>query len=222
MRSEENRRRAAEPRWPIVFAVGAVFFLLAILPERIRLVPVWIPFVIGILGILPIAAVSFASEKAKWLRVERTATLIFFMLMASGTLVSLAYLVSFMIRRSSEIHGVELLTSSIGVWINNVLMFALLYWQMDRGGPAARAEAAGPRPDWLFPQEGAPIEDLPPGWKPSFVDYLFLSFSTATAFSATDALPLTHRAKIMMMIESSISLVTIVVVAARAINVLGS
>jgi len=76
------------------------------------------------------------------------------------------------------------------------------------------------RPDCLFPQAGAP-EDSPPGWRPTFVDYLFLGFSTATAFSPTDALPLTPRAKLLMMLESAISLATIVVVAARAINVLG-
>jgi hypothetical protein len=142
--------------------------------------------------------------------------------MLAGIVASLAYLVAFMVRRSTEIHGLELLTSSISVWVNNVLMFSLVYWQVDRGGPGVRASGARPRPDWLFPQEGTRSEDVPPGWRPTFVDYLFLAFSTATAFGATDVVPLTHRAKLMMMLESSISLVTVVVVAARAINVLGS
>jgi hypothetical protein len=101
-------------------------------------------------------------------------------------------------------------------------MFALLYWQLDRGGPAGRASSAPPRPDWLFPQDDAGPEHLAPGWRPRFIDYLFLAFSTATAFSTTDALPLTGRAKLAMMSESAVSLVTLVVVAARAINVLGS
>jgi hypothetical protein len=107
------------------------------------------------------------------------------------------------------------------VWVSNVLIFSLLYWRIDRGGPEARANNAGTRPDWLFPQPGAP-EDAPPDWRPTFVDYLFLGFSTATAFSPTDALPLTSRAKMLMMLESTMSLGTIVVVAARAINILGS
>ena len=106
------------------------------------------------------------------------------------------------------------------MWVTNVLVFSLLYWQIDRGGPEARANDAGTRPDWLFPQAGAP-EDAPPDWRPTFVDYLFLGFSTATAFSPTDALPLTSRAKMLMMLESTISLATIVVVASRAINILG-
>jgi uncharacterized membrane protein len=78
------------------------------------------------------------------------------------------------------------------------------------------------RPDWLFPQEGASTDNVPPGWSPVFVDYLFLSYSTATAFSTTDVMPLTSRAKMMMMLESTISLMTIVVVASRAINILGN
>jgi len=100
-------------------------------------------------------------------------------------------------------------------------MFSLLYWQIDCGGPEARANNAGTKPDWLFPQEGAP-EDAPPDWRPTLVDYLFLGFSTATGFSTTDVIPVTSRAKMLMMLESTISLVTIVVVASRAINILGS
>ena len=92
----------------------------------------------------------------------------------------------------------------------------------DRSGrPRSPAERRGRKPDWFFPQTGVP-EQAPPEWRPTFIDYLFLAFSTATAFSPTDALPLTSRAKLLMMIESSVSLVTIVTVAARAINLLGN
>jgi len=116
----------------------------------------------------------------------------------------------------------QLLSSSMGVWITNVLMFALLYWQIDRGGPEARLKYANTIPDWLFPQESAPGKDVPGGWHATFIDYLFLAYSTATAFSTTDTVPLTARAKLLMMLESSLSLMTIVVVASRAINILGS
>jgi uncharacterized membrane protein len=107
------------------------------------------------------------------------------------------------------------------VWATNVLVFSLLYWQIDRGGPEARMAHASPKPDWLFPQEGAPAEDVPLGWRPAFVDYLYLGYSTGTAFSTTDAMPLTSRARLLMMLESTISLLTVVVVASRAINILG-
>ncbi len=97
----------------------------------------------------------------------------------------------------------------------------MAYWQIDCGGPESRANYyEDSKPDWLFPQTDIP-EKVPPDWRPTYVDYLFLSFTTATAFSPTDALPLTVRAKVLMMLESAVSLLTLIVVAARAINLLG-
>jgi hypothetical protein len=195
--------------------------LLAVLPERVRLFPVWAPFVAGIAVLAPMIAVGLTDARRPWPRIERAITMAYVLAAECGTLTGLAYLVRAMVHRPAEIGGLQLLTSSIGVWLTNLLSFALLYWQIDRGGPESRANDGNRRPDWLFPQTGTP-GDAPPGWRPRFVDYLFLAFSTATAFSATDALPMTSRAKMLMMIESAISLVTIVVVASRAINILGS
>ncbi len=211
-----------EPRWPVALAILVVFWLLAVLPARVRFFPVWVPFVFGIAVLLPMAGVGITGARARWLRVERAITLIFVVFSGAGNLAALVFLVRAMIFRSAEIGGLQLLTSSIAVWVTNVLAFSLLYWQIDRGGPGTRAGGANVRPDWLFPQEGAPAQHVPPGWRPVYVDYLFLGYSTATAFSTTDVMPLTSRAKLLMMAESTISLVTLVVVAARAINILGS
>ncbi len=211
----------SEPRWPVVLAILTVLILLTLLPGRVRKFPAWSPFALGIMALTPIAGAALAAEKERWLRLERAITLLFFLAASIGTLVNLANLVSAMVRRPAEISGVQLLNSSIGVWISNVIAFSLLYWQIDRGGPVTRANMQSTRPDWLFPQEGAP-QAVAPDWRPTFVDYLFLGFSTATAFSPTDALPLTSRAKLLMMFESAISLATILVVASRAINILGS
>ncbi len=211
----------SEPRWPVVLAILAVLILLTLLPGRIRRFPAWSPFALGVMALTPIAGAAIAAEKQRWLRIEHAITLLFFLAAAIGTLMNLANLVSAMVRRPSEISGIQLLNSSIGVWVTNVIAFSLLYWQIDRGGPGSRANMGSTKPDWLFPQEGAP-QDVAPDWRPTFVDYLFLGFSTATAFSPTDALPLTSRAKLLMMLESSISLATIVVVASRAINILGN
>jgi hypothetical protein len=167
------------------------------------------------------AAVMLTHAKERWLLIERATTLVFFIVATSGMIADLALLIAEMLRRSGEVGGLQLLTSSVALWVLNVLTFSLLYWQIDRDGPEARANAASPRPDWLFPQEGAP-RDVPPGWRPTFVDYLFLGYSTATAFSTTDVMPLTSRAKMLMMLESTISLATIVAVMSRAINILGS
>jgi hypothetical protein len=218
---EQSQSIRIEPRWPVVLAILAAILMVVLLPERVVLFPAWFPYVIGIALILPMAAVGLSAEKARWLRVERTIMLLFIVAMGVGTLANLASLIGAMVRRSGEVGGLQLLASSIVVWVSNVLIFSLLYWRIDRGGPEARANNAGTRPDWLFPQAGAP-EDAPPDWRPTFVDYLFLGFSTATAFSPTDALPLTSRAKMLMMLESTMSLGTIVIVASRAINILGS
>jgi hypothetical protein len=198
-----------------------VIFLLAILPERIQLFPTWVTYVVGFAVLLPMGAVGLMGARARWLCVERTVTLLFFVVVGFGTLDNLANLISGIVGRSLEIGGLQLLVSSVAVWVTNVLMFSMLYWQIDRGGPEARVNDASTRSDWLFPQEGAPVGDVPHGWQPTFIDYLYLGYSTATAFSTTDA-PLTPGAKLLMMLESAIALVTIVVVASRAINVLGN
>jgi hypothetical protein len=210
-----------EKRWPVVLVLLAVVLILEALPRRIMLFPVWIPYIAGIVVLVPTLGVWLAAKKRLWLRLERTITLLFFLVAEVGTLMNLANLIRAMIHGAAEINGMQLLTASIAVWITNVLAFSLLYWQIDRGGPEARSNKESSRPDWLFPQDGTP-EAAPLNWRPTFVDYLFLGFSTATAFSPTDALPITSRAKLLMMIESITSLVTIVVVASRAINILGN
>jgi hypothetical protein len=171
--------------------------------------------------ITPMVAVMLTRAKEPWLRIERSVTLVFAVAAVIAMTADLALLIVEMVRRSGEVSGIQLLTSSVALWVLNMLTFSLLYWQMDRGGPEARANTESPRSDWLFPQEGAP-PGVPPGWRPTFADYLFLGYSTATAFSTTDVMPLTARAKMMMMLESTISLATIVAVMSRAINILGS
>ena len=220
--TEQAEVHRFEPRWPVGLAILGVLFLLMVLPGRIRLFPNWTVYLVAVAVLAPMAAVGLTAARPRWLRVEHAVTLLFFVVAAVVTLANLGNLIGAMVRRPADISGLQLFASSIAVWVTNVLIFSMLYWQIDRGGPESRANNAGPRPDWLFPQEGAPAEDVPPGWNPSFVDYLFLGYSTATAFSTTDVMPLTSRAKILMMLESSISLMTIVVVAARAINILGN
>jgi uncharacterized membrane protein len=219
---EQTQAPRFEPRWLVALAILAVLVLLALLPERLMLFAGGVLYVVGIAVLAPMAAVGLTAARGRWLRIERTITLLFVVVAEVVTLASLANLIGAMVHRSVEINGLQLLESCIAVWLTNVLMFALLYWQIDRGGPEARVNNAGTKPDWLFPQEGAPGEDVPLGWRPMFVDYLFLGYSTATAFSTTDVMSLTPRAKMLMMLGSTISLVTIVVVAARAINILGS
>ena len=208
-----------EPRWPPALAILGVVFLLQSLHPRLRLLPAWFPYILAIAMLVPMAGVALTSARAPWLRVERTMTFLFIVVVEAGTLVTLARLIGEMLFESKELSGLVLLASAIWVWVVNVLAFSLLYWQLDRDGPHARANNLSRKPDWLFPQTGVP-EDVRPGWHPTYVDYLFLGYSTATAFSPTDALPLTPRAKMLMMLQGLVSLVTILIVASRAINIL--
>lgn len=211
-----------ESRWPVVLATLATFLLFMALPDRIRVLPSWVSSLVAIVVVIPIIAVGLTAPKPTWLRAERITVFLFFIFAATMTLADLTTLIMEMIRRSGEISGLQLLSSSVGVWIANVIMFALLYWQIDRGGPEARVDCESIKPDWLFAEESAPSKLVSAPWHPTFIDYLFLAYSTATAFSTTDTAPMTARAKLLMMLESSISLMTIVVVASRAINILGS
>ncbi|MDT7537227.1 MAG: hypothetical protein QOI82_812 [Actinomycetota bacterium] len=117
--------------------------------------------------------------------------------------------------------GKTLLGAAAGVWLTNVVVFGLLYWELDRGGPLGRV-GARPAPthvDLQFPQDAAPGV-APSGWRPAYVDYLFVSLTSSTAFSPTDTMPLTHRAKLLMGSQALVSLLTVGLVAARAVNVL--
>jgi hypothetical protein len=217
---EPVRPACIEPRWPVIIAILAVLLMLTMFSTRIRILPPWFQYAIGIALLLPVGGVWLSSGNPRWLSIERPATLVFSMVAEAFILTALFYVVNNMLARPEGFSGRQLLTSSIGGWCSNILAFSIVFWQIDRGGPEARANNMGTRPDWLFPQTGAP-EEAPPGWRPKYVDYLYLSFSTATAFSTTDVMPLTSRAKMFMMIESAISLLTLVIVAARAINILG-
>jgi hypothetical protein len=219
--NEASPAHRYEPRWPIVLTILVVLALLALLPGRVRLFPPWLPYILVIAELIPVIAIELTKGDSRWLRIERPITTTFVILIVLANLTNLANLFQKMVLHSTEMNGLQLFASSIAVWVTNVLAFALIYWQVDRGGAEVRISHTGQRPDWLFPHEGMPAEVVKPGWLPTFIDYLYLGFSTATAFSATDVLPLTARAKLLMMLDSTISLLTLVVVAARAINILG-
>lgn len=116
--------------------------------------------------------------------------------------------------------GASLLIDALNIWFTNVVVFALWFWNIDRGGPAARGLVSRSAPDFLFPQMlGEGDED--PHWSPGFLDYFYVSFTNATAFSPTDTMPLSVRSKMLMAVEAFVSLLTVGLVAARAVNILG-
>ena len=209
-----------EPRWPVALAILILLILITVLPDHYRLLPSWVAFVVAAIAWLSLLGVTMNRNEQRWLHIEAAAlkALALFLILVAG--VSLVVLIGDILS-PTKASGIELLTSSVAIWACNVLAFSPLYWQVDGNGPVRHHRGRAGRPDWLFTQPGA-SEGVPPGWQPVFVDYLFLAFSTATAFSTTDTIPLTPTAKLLMMLEAAISMVTLVVVASRAINILGS
>ena len=116
--------------------------------------------------------------------------------------------------------GRALLLDAMNIWATNVIVFSLWYWQLDRGGASIGPEDHAGTSEFIFPMMTLPPGTVDTRAKPGYVDYLFLSFNTSTAFSPTDTMPLTGRMKLLMMIEASISLLTLALVAARAVNIL--
>jgi hypothetical protein len=209
-----------EARTPVILTIMAVVVIMAVLPERVRILPRWITILAAGVQIAALAAAALFRGRRAVLLVERWITVAFLSFAGAVMLSDIDRLIGLILQKAGTVDGLKLLTTSIAVWVINVLIFSLAYWQLDRGGPAGREADLAIRPDWRFPQDD--MDDLfPEGWRPRFVDYLFLAFSTATAFSTTDVTPMSHRSKLMMMTESLISLVNIAVVGARAINVLG-
>ncbi|MET0503569.1 MAG: hypothetical protein ABW172_18770 [Candidatus Binatia bacterium] len=208
-----------ESRWPPIVSIVAVVAILAVLPGHVHALPVWVSYLVALAVLVPMAGVALTKGNIFWLAIERTMIILFAAAYVGNIIAELADLIGVITIHPSGENAFSLLSSAVAIWVVNVLAFSLLYWQIDRGGPSARASKSSARPDWAFPQPEMP-RDLPPDWRPLFLDYLYLGFNTATAFSPTDALPLTHRAKMLMLIESTISLLTSVIVLSRAINVL--
>jgi hypothetical protein len=208
-----------ESRWPPI-AVVLVFMSLNIavrfwLPEqRLVHVPWLVPAIEAVLLIvLLVSNPGNAEERQRLRRVSLTLV----GLLVAAALWSTALLVSDLIRGTGVSQSPnELLALAGVVWLGNNLAFALLYWLMDSGGPLMRSQRATPV-DLAFTQHMNP-EVAPPGWTPAFLDYLHLGFTNATAFSPTDVMPLTHRAKLTMVVQATVALALLGLVVARAVN----
>jgi hypothetical protein len=208
----------AEARWPMAAAVIVALTLTLLLPGELHFLPRWVlPALEGALLVaIVIGDPGSIDRRESWLRtlsIALVATLVI------GALWSTALLVDALIDGSPATDSAgQLLATGAGVWVANNISFALLFWELDSGGAAARAHRLPRHPDIAFPQH-MNRELAPPGWRPRFVDYLYLGFTNATAFSPTDAMPLRAWAKLTMMVQASISLALLGLVIARAVNV---
>jgi hypothetical protein len=203
--------------WPARIAVLCALGLYLVLPNRLVPGP---RFVVPVLEAVILVTLSLFWPHHTMVRapLRRLLALLLIALVSTANLINLLLLVNELLK-GNVMNGRELIVSSLALWTTNVIVFALWYWELDRGGPYARHQTEHREPDFLFPQMTTPGAGTPI-WAPSFVDYLFISLTNATAFSPTDTMPLTVMAKALMGAQALTSLLTVAVVAARAVNIL--
>ncbi|MDF3301704.1 hypothetical protein [Streptomyces tropicalis] len=214
-----RRRTRGEQRWSVMAALLVAVWVQWALPARLSIRPHWL---LPVLELVLMAALWVAHPHR---RIEHSSRLLRALGLLLAAAVSLANgwsavtLVRDLLHGSEGSNAAALLTTGGGIWLTNVIAFSLWYWEWDRGGPAARAQGSHQHPDFLFPQmqqEGI----APADWEPHYVDYLYVALTNATAFSPTDTMPLSRWAKLLMSLQSTISLLTLALVVARAVGVL--
>ena len=214
-----RRKTKGEARWTVAAVTAIGIALQVMVPGRLVLVrPVWV---------LPAlqAALLVALVLANPHRIDRESRVLRTLSLLLAALISLANGWSVGLLVVDIVHGKlgntagPLLVTGGAIWLTNVIAFALWYWEFDRGGPVARAIGTQQYPDFQFPQMTAP-QMAPPEWEPAFADYLYLAFTNAAAFSPTDVMPLSRWAKMAMTVQSIISIITVALVVARAVNIL--
>ncbi len=212
-----HHTHSGEQRWPVTTVVLVVILLQVTLPSSLN-----IKFPLAICGVELVLLVSITAMNPKriseHLPTPRTLGLVLAALMTVSNLVSTGRLISALMH-GGVTDANSLVFSGGSIWFSNVVVFALWYWEFDRGGPGARAQARHQVPDFMFPQMSDP--DLAaPHWATKFFDYLYVSFTNASAFSPTDVLPLTRWAKALMLVQSVTSLIVVALVIARGVNIL--
>jgi uncharacterized membrane protein len=213
-----DRVERGDPYWPAQLTVALTIALNFALSERVTVGPNWLLPTVE--AILLVALIVIAPARAtRHSTARRQLSLAVVGLVSLGNVVSLGLLVHFLIN-GGVAGGHKLILSGTVLWATNVLLFAVWYWEMDRGGPVVRFARPDALPDFQFPQMENP-QFAPAGWRPGFGDYLYTSLTNATAFSPTDTMPLTLTAKLVMGVQSLAALVTVALVVARAVNILG-
>jgi uncharacterized membrane protein len=211
-----------EPRWPLALAIGfylAVTVTLRLVePDRPTVGPRWLVPGIEIALLLALVAANpnHISRRARWLRKVVIALIMGLVVL---TVIATVILIDDLITGGRVTESASLLlTSGALVWLGNALVFSLLYWEFDSGGPLARYRREHAYPDLLFTQQASP-EFAPPGWRPQFADYVVLGLTTNMAFSPTDVMPMAVWAKLTMTLQSLVALAVIGLVIARAVNI---
>jgi uncharacterized membrane protein len=213
-----RRATDGESRWQGSLGVIAALMLQVTLPDHVAVSPRWLlPTIAGLLLVAIVVANPRRINRTS--RGLRVGSMVLIAIISGSNAGSAGQLITDLVRGEATGDAARLLLTGGAIWLTNVLTFSLWYWELDRGGPAARAHAIREYTDFLFAQMQNP-ELAPDDWEPAFIDYLYLSFTNAAAFSPTDVLPLSRWAKMTMLVQSAISLSTVALVVARAVNTL--
>jgi uncharacterized membrane protein len=213
-----RRVSKGEPRLAVSIGVLAAIALEASLPDRVAHGQRWATAAVAVLLLVGILAANPRRLDRRSMTL-RGFMLLLVALLSAGNMASGARLIIDLVNGEGIRDPGKLLLTGASIWLTNVIVFALWYWEFDRGGPVARALAPRPHADFLFPQMVSP-EVAPTDWKAGFTDYFYTSFTNATAFSPTDVMPLSHWAKLTMLVQSAMSLLLAALVIARAVNIL--
>jgi uncharacterized membrane protein len=210
------RRTRGEHRLPVGIAIAALITLQVLVPTSLVFKPWWLlPTIeLALFVVLTVASPVRINRESRFLRVV---ALTLVSVASLAVLYSAGRLAYDLVRGGTFDTAAQVILNAAAIWASNVIVFALWYWEFDRGGPAARANARKPYPDFLFPQMATP-EVAASNWEPTYVDYLYLSFTNTTAFSPTDTLPLSRWAKLAMAFQSGASIILVALVIARAVN----
>ncbi len=203
--------------WPARAAIVVAAILYLFLPNELIPGPRWV--VPGLEMAILVILTTFTPHRTKQASsMRRVLVIALVALVTVANLINLGLLVHELLKGGVQ-NGRLLILASVGIWLTNVIVFGLWYFELDRGGPNQRHSPTHRQPDFLFPQMSTPGAGRP-DWSPSFLDYLYVSFTNATAFSPTDTMPMTLAAKSLMGVQSAASLLTVALVAARAVNIL--
>jgi uncharacterized membrane protein len=206
------------PYWAALIGMAAIGVFYFFLPSRLIIGPNWLLLAIEAVFIIPIAIYLRSGRELSHATIH-TLALVLLGILTLGLATGVVLLIVLMTTAPRELSAVTLLRSAALLWGVNVLVFALWYWELDGGGPYKRHLTNHQAADFMFPQQ---VDGNKSGWVPHFLDYLFLAFTGATALSPADTYPLSRPAKALMMIEAILSMTIIVLLAARAVNILGS
>lgn len=223
----KTSKATPEPRWHAAIAVLAALALYITLPPRLTIGPVWAAPALVLLILIPLLVIA---PRQRFAKRTRLLGIVLIAIVNFFNLASVLLLVAsfFHPDKASSHSAAVVLRNGAQIWVTNILVFALWFWELDSGGPDARARSDAAvkfdTADFLFPQmqmalaggDTAPCID--PNWKPRFLDYLYVGFTNSTAFSPTDTMPLTRWAKFLMTFEAIISLMTVAIVVSRAVG----